>query len=579
MKNLKNLLFKRKSVELNNEDVQVPEQITSPTLQEQPVYLKNQRSSLRRSLKLTSPRSSSTTTFEITSEESVRLSGQFKIFDSFFVKRSSLKITQDSPTPDRGSQRKSLLQRNSEILVNNIRKLGDLLQDESHVDEDFTLTNYTIDHQTIFEYKDIGDAFYEFLKIEINPEPWEFLQSVEKYEKLKSTKDKIKCMKEIVMTHISDKSPKLVNISGVTKRKLLNSLQPQLNEEKDTKWLLNVDIDSIFEETKKIVRSEMIVDVFPRFIRSINCLHVLSRYKNNPKVLLPVIALKGSYTNEFVKGNIILDSHIEYFKKAAEDSFDYDLLSTKTINTFIGTNNYIPKVSLVDDITVYKYEGIVNYPLEHVICSLTLLRNRLKYDNDCLAVDEIEYLGYEKYNQLIQEECEVSLINKRGVAIVEMDYLYPGDSRYMKQSSAHTVTYNKQGDDEEYLFFSRPIESRKLQSNEEFDWKKPVEITMGDGKKRKHYLSFGIVLQSFKKIDDEKTFLRYFHVLSFNTKKTLTKKEKRSRIGNRSKHLMPSILSTLKSTYELNDEFLTLENYEQHLKTDSVGKLILETKK
>ena len=127
---------------------------------------------------------------------------------------------------------------------------------------------------------------------------------------------------------------------------------------------------------------------------------------------------------------------------------------------------------------------------------------------------------------------------------------------------------------------------------EEFDWKKPIEVSIGEFKKRKIHLTFGITLQAYKKIDEGKTFLQYFHgiifsnfikilskVLSFNTKKNLTKKEKREKVNNRSKHLQPSIIATLKNSFELNDEYLTVENYEHHLKTDPVGKLILETRK
>eukprot|EP01080_Neovahlkampfia_damariscottae_P013112 gene13112-8582_t len=233
------------------------------------------------------------------------------------------------------------------------------------LDEDFDLSNYIISHDTIFNYKDIGNAFYELLKDEVNPEPWEFLMDVEKFEHLKSTKEKMKMMKEIFNTYIADEAPKMLNISGVIKNGFIEKLTPQLSEDS---WILDQSIESIFDEIKRIVKAEMLVDVFPRFSKSQFCSNVLEKYKNNPKVLLPKIAIKKSYNNDFVLDNIILDEDIDYFRRASEDTFDYEILtwnSSRIITTFFATHNYIPKVTLIDNIAVYKYDAVVPYPLEH----------------------------------------------------------------------------------------------------------------------------------------------------------------------------------------------------------------------
>jgi hypothetical protein len=289
--------------------------------------------------------------------DSNRISAQFNTFSSYFVQnRNSTKSNNsehETKEPIRDSKRDSQGKRfssTSPFSLSNRKSFK--FNNEVEMDDDFDLRNYTIPRESLFEYPDIGEAFYYFLKQEMNPEPWEFLQDVKFFKKLKSIKEKIKLMNEILELFILPGSTKLLNLSAHTKSKLLNSLNDQL--ENDSEWVLEIPIDEIFDETERIVKAEMLVDVFPRFTRSLTCLQVLSNYKNNPKVLLPVIVLKNTITDDFVLDNIILDSQIEYFKKASEDSFDYEILSTKTndmINTFFGTNNYIPKISLVDDIT------------------------------------------------------------------------------------------------------------------------------------------------------------------------------------------------------------------------------------
>jgi hypothetical protein len=379
------------------------------------------------------------------------------------------------------------------------------------LEEEFDLSNYIISHDTIFNYKDIGEAFYQLLKEELNPEPWEFLQAVEKYENIKPIKEKIKYLKEIYSTFIDDDSNKPVNISGITKNNFIEKITPQLSV--DDNWIIDEPIDEIFDEMKRIVKAEMIVDVFPRFLKCSQCSEILNKYKNNPKVLLPKLAMKNSYNNDFVTHKIILDTDIEYFKRASEDSFDFEILSwnsSKIITTFFGVHNYIPKVTLVDDMTVYKYDAIVPYPLEHVICSLALLNNRLKYDEDCKAVNENEFIPYKDYNEMVKEKYRFGLAEHRGVSIVEVDYLFKDDPRTMKHSAAVTVFYDESS--ETYFVYSRPIINHYLNQNkdEEVDWRQTTTLKE-NGKVVKYSLYFAITLQIYKKISGGKTHFQHFH--------------------------------------------------------------------
>jgi hypothetical protein len=378
-------------------------------------------------------------------------------------------------------------------------------------EDEFDLSNYVISHDTIFVYKDIGEAFYNLLKEEMNPEPWEFLQDVEKYENSKIVKEKIKLLKEIYLTYIDDNAEKPVNISAVTKNHFIEKITPQLSV--DDNWILEEPIDEIFDETKRIVKAEMIVDVFPRFPKSSYCSGILAKYKNNTKVLLPKLVLKNSYNNDFVLDKIITDADIDYFKRALEDSFDYEILSwnsSKIITTLFGTNNYIPKVTLVDDVAVYKYDAVVPYPLEHVVCSLALLNNRVKYDADCKSVTELEYIPFGEFNELVKEKHDYSLVEPRGISIVEIDFLFKDDARMMKNSAAMTAFYDDST--ESYYVFSRPVICQLFHQSgeEELDWKKTISMNL-NGKPVKYSLYFSITLQVYQKIEGGKTHFRHFH--------------------------------------------------------------------
>jgi hypothetical protein len=357
MENRRLLQFftKRKSANLKDKNPNLSP--TPGTLEDEHIFLREFNNPRSPTL---SPNFSEGSPVEFGDTESTRISAQLNFFSSYFVQNRNSTNENETKEQIRDSKRDSKGKRLSttptfsfgrkSTEISNRKSLK--FNNEFEMDDDFDLRNYTIPRDSLFEYSDIGEAFYYFLKQEMNPEPWEFLQDVKFFKKLKSTKEKIKLMKEILELFILKGATKLLNLSANTKSTLLNSLKDQL--ELDSEWILETPIDEIFDETERIVKAEMLVDVFPRFTRSLTCLQVLSKYKNNPKVLLPVIVLKNTITDDFVLDNIILDSQIEYFKKASEDSFDYEILSTKTneiINTFFGTNNYIPKITLVDDIT------------------------------------------------------------------------------------------------------------------------------------------------------------------------------------------------------------------------------------
>jgi Asp-tRNA(Asn)/Glu-tRNA(Gln) amidotransferase B subunit len=141
------------------------------------------------------------------------------------------------------------------------------------------------------------------------------------------------------------------------------------------------------------------------------------------------------------------------------------------------------------------------------------LKDRVKYDVDCISVDEIDYIGYEKYNQMMKDKELPELETRRGVAVVEMDFKFQGDSKFMKQSNAYTVLFNEK--EQEYYIFSKPIKPKRF-SNDDFDWRKKFEVKSEEHGKEKikiYKLTFGVTLQIFKKLDNEKTIFKYFHGL------------------------------------------------------------------
>jgi hypothetical protein len=131
-----------------------------------------------------------------------------------------------------------------------------------------------INFQSASEKEDIGEIFLKFLKSEFNQEPWLFLKEIKKLDSLKDEDEISKQVNYLMDTYIKDNSVSEVNISGKSKRELLQDF------ESNDFW--KKDPIGLFSNVKKIVEKELFQDNWKRFIRSKEGDKIIEKYYRDP---------------------------------------------------------------------------------------------------------------------------------------------------------------------------------------------------------------------------------------------------------------------------------------------------------
>jgi hypothetical protein len=168
-------------------------------------------------------------------------------------------------------------------------------------------------------------------------------------------------IEKLVDLYVKDGSKKEINISYETKKKCLESLERRPSV-------------SAFDEIQHVLVNEMKYDSFKRFVRSKDIVGVIEKYKLNPEVCTPILATKFSYKNEdFVKQRV-LEEDLKFMDILYKDSPTWELLTSfkdgkATGNSFWSIENYIPDVTIAPCVSVAKYDLILPYDFERVLCA------------------------------------------------------------------------------------------------------------------------------------------------------------------------------------------------------------------
>jgi hypothetical protein len=232
--------------------------------------------------------------------------------------------------------------------------------------ESFDITKYSIQFMCIFdpEFKDILISFQNFLKTEFNTEPLDCVLEINKLLDLKSDKEIILKSNEIIDTFLKNSSKREVNISGDSKNRLFTNFQGQLTEER---WILEETAYDIFFPVKKILMNELHADNFPRFIRTKNCLDVVSKYNGNPKVMILCSILKYPLCDKDFEKPFISQIEMNFIKDVFKDSFVWELVtSTEVMNTYTCNIPLIPNSEFFKRSTPIKIECVLPFSFEKV---------------------------------------------------------------------------------------------------------------------------------------------------------------------------------------------------------------------
>lgn len=137
---------------------------------------------------------------------------------------------------------------------------------------------------SIFNVKEMKEAFYQFLEEEHNTEPFEFLECLDKFKNEpihQISKKSIDLFNYIFETFIADNSPQEINIHGILKKKIIDIKK---NQENYIEWKQNQTPKEVYEGIKQSVIHDFI-DTWPRFYISDIGYKVIAENLHNPNII------------------------------------------------------------------------------------------------------------------------------------------------------------------------------------------------------------------------------------------------------------------------------------------------------
>jgi hypothetical protein len=199
--------------------------------------------------------------------------------------------------------------------------------------------NVIFDH--CFSEPEVGELFYKFLQIEHNVEPFEFLQQ-EKKIKLLSQKEQIYFVAGLINTFIETKSKKEINVSGQSKRKLLQLYENQKKESE--KWVLEIKPENILHDFKEMVTKELEDDSFNRFLN-----YYELKYREQENLLFETNQTKPKFRKKSIFNSSPKNEKLMGFFKKKKEIDQQTPLSSSPSTSNINTSSPNERVFLFSD--------------------------------------------------------------------------------------------------------------------------------------------------------------------------------------------------------------------------------------
>lgn len=204
----------------------------------------------------------------------------------------------------------------------------------------FDYTKYFLKEESIFINKEFGNEFYKMLKEELNTEPYDFIIEVYtlKENKMDNDKEKIKKINTIIETYILNDSKKELNLSNDFKKNFIESYKNQ----KDIydKWILVISINNIFNDILDIIKKELLIDKFSRFIRKEECKKLIEKYYKDDTIIITKRSKDFLYDKNDIQTKIITEKDIELLNAISEDSYNWILTKSYNDNYGYKSNSY-----------------------------------------------------------------------------------------------------------------------------------------------------------------------------------------------------------------------------------------------
>lgn len=318
--------------------------------------------------------------------------------------------------------------------------------------EKIKVEDYHILSNSFLTIKEIGEAFYHYLELEVNQEPLEFLFLTEKFKKDKSNED-LQLFLEIYDQFIKRGSPKELNISGLS----ISSIKEYKENYDINKTIKTAPYECLSCAITSILY-DLMYDSFPRFIRSEKGEKIILKFINNPLCAV----LQNSHQFPYIIDDFMIPFCQEkdelFMKSLLEEGFEWDLVYSLKgkINAYVSKRNYFPNVKEYT-FRIHKTDITLDYPLEHLILNLFPENKYKLYDPTTKDVT----IPFEISAEEIQKNYPKYQYKKTYPSHITQLYLnfgFPLNTTRIVPYSRTSIHFDK----DNFLFISKPFLDEKL---------------------------------------------------------------------------------------------------------------------
>jgi len=357
------------------------------------------------------------------------------------------------------------------------------------------LDDYNIEFSALFKFKRLNQLFYNFLKQEMNSDPWDFLRQINDIGKLNAKKANAKKTK-IIATFIESDSKQELNLPARIKKKILSSA----SSTKTTQ-----DVVDIFKKARKSVLKETQNDNFRRFIRTKEFYQICrKKYMFNPKVMTLTVAKNLNFTPSDFINPFFHAKDIALAKFIASDSLEWKLkFSEKFGKLYTSERNYFPGIDYLKNNKFVKLECLIPYNLKKAVINMFPLVDG--YFGNYGGLNNIDTYKYYKKTDVPEKQGGVSF-EKHPVV------LYSSYYDYGKAVAKNLLSATGYFDEKTGIMHSviKPWHDEKTLGKYPYDYSKKIPCDYYDpakGKIRKIKCNVGtpVTFVSFKEINDDTT--------------------------------------------------------------------------
>jgi hypothetical protein len=262
----------------------------------------------------------------------------------------------------------------------------------------FEISNFNLFFSSL-KKKEISQMYLEFLKLEKNSQPWEFILDLSQLKKY-FERNKIELFNEklsqICKTYIASGSSKQIKMENSERKELLKQIE---NRSKDFPAFKS------FDSISQAIKLELQMDSFKRFTKSNMAKDVLSKYQHDLSVMAPISSLLSTYKDQDFESKTFSLVDFNFVSSILKNSSTWDsIYTTNHYQVSVSHVNWFPNVSYIDlSVVSYLYEYLLDFPMERVANAYFSTKKLLKIDPNLSKTKLIENIEQTDFDSMVTE--------------------------------------------------------------------------------------------------------------------------------------------------------------------------------